>query len=237
MKQLLFLIVILLISCKSEIEPEKPKVKPSRDISFTEMSDKDWWIHYKTNYDLYKDFKGVSKTGKPIEKLIFLKRVLEKSVLPSTIDGKYQLIKVDSIEYKSKIELFRQDAKTALKYFNLEWDPIPEFEFKTINDELLNSNELKGKFVVLKTWFINCAPCVAEVPELNKFVKKYENENVVFISLALDEREKLIEFQNKKEWNYKVVANSREYIEDKLGLGSYPTHILINPKGNIVKNI
>ena len=39
---------------------------------------------------------------------------------------------------------------------------------------------LKGKVVVINFWFVECKPCVIEMPELNEIVEKYKSEEVVF---------------------------------------------------------
>ena len=35
--------------------------------------------------------------------------------------------------------------------------------------------------------FVECKPCVIEMPELNEIVQKYKSEEVVFLAFALNE--------------------------------------------------
>ncbi|MGK0324190.1 MAG: thiol-disulfide isomerase/thioredoxin, partial [Psychroserpens sp.] len=50
---------------------------------------------------------------------------------------------------------------------------------------------LKGKVVVINFWFINCKPCVAEIPDLNKLKAKFNNKDAVFVAIALDSKPSL----------------------------------------------
>ena len=44
------------------------------------------------------------------------------------------------------------------------------FKVKTIGGKRLTLAELQGKVVVINFWFIGCAPCISEMPALNKLV-------------------------------------------------------------------
>ena len=88
----------------------------------------------------------------------------------------------------------------------------------------------KGKVLVIKCWFIRCVACLKEFPELNKLVDKYKDRNdMLFISLAIDSKQDLISFLNTKEFKYAVVPDKEKCIT------AYPTHILIDKNGKIVK--
>lgn len=63
------------------------------------------------------------------------------------------------------------------------------FSAKDINGKNYSLESLKGKVIVINFWFVECKPCVMEMPELNKLVEKYENKDVVFLGLAINEKE------------------------------------------------
>ena len=60
----------------------------------------------------------------------------------------------------------------------------PVFSVKDIQGNKKSLNSLKGKIIILNFWFIECKPCVREMPELNNLVKKYKNDNVEFIGFS-----------------------------------------------------
>lgn len=67
----------------------------------------------------------------------------------------------------------------AFKYFNM----------RTLDGQKIKAKDLSGKVLVFNFWFINCPPCRAEIPELNRLVDRYKNDkDVMFLGVALDEK-------------------------------------------------
>lgn len=60
---------------------------------------------------------------------------------------------------------------------------IPKDGFLTTENEPFNWNKLKDKYTVISFWASYCGPCLAEIPELEALIKKY---NVNFVSISLD---------------------------------------------------
>jgi len=56
----------------------------------------------------------------------------------------------------------------------------PDFSAVDMNGNSYSLGILKGKVVVINFWFVECKPCVIEMPELNEIVEKYKSEEVVF---------------------------------------------------------
>lgn len=107
------------------------------------------------------------------------------------------------------------------------------FTAKDITGKKINPKELEGKTVVLNFWFIACPPCKAEIPELNKIVAGYStNPNVVFIAVCLDQSWEIKDFMKQIPFNYMQVADGRSY-SDGFNVKSYPTNVVIDPKGII----
>jgi len=48
-------------------------------------------------------------------------------------------------------------------------------------------SDLKGKVVVLNFWATYCAPCVQEMPSLNKLQKYIESRNAMVLGVSVDE--------------------------------------------------
>jgi peroxiredoxin len=71
---------------------------------------------------------------------------------------------------------------------------------------------------------------------LNKLVKEYSNRSdVEFISLALDSSNEIKSFLKKNNLNYSVIPNMENFILSKLGIEIFPTHIVIDQQGRIMK--
>jgi peroxiredoxin len=127
-------------------------------------------------------------------------------------------------------------AEIEIKNLMFEGKKIPNFNFMDLDGKKYNYNNTTGKIIVLKLWFINCQTCIQEMPQLNGLVKKYSDRNdVLFLSLAFDNSKKLKKFLSKTTFKYAVVANKEKYILETLQVNEFPTHIVLNKKGIIVK--
>jgi thiol-disulfide isomerase/thioredoxin len=107
---------------------------------------------------------------------------------------------------------------------------FPEFKMTDINGKKWSSKELKDKIVVMNFWFVECPPCIAEMPSLNKLVEKYRNnDKVIFLSVANTDKEKLKKFLSKKEFKYHHIAReqSKDYLSD-WGINGYPQNMVVN---------
>lgn len=107
------------------------------------------------------------------------------------------------------------------------------FSAKSIDGYKIRPKDLEGKVVVLNFWFVKCAPCRDEMPELNKIVKAYENNpNVIFIAVALDQKDDIREFLKTNPFAYHIVDDGKEFA-DKYEIKSYPTNIILDKEGKV----
>jgi peroxiredoxin len=110
--------------------------------------------------------------------------------------------------------------------------PAPDMSLKTLDGREVRLSGLKGKLVVLNFWFVNCAPCRAEMPDLNKLVDSYRGQDVVFLAIALDTAEMIRSFLQESSFKYEIVPNGQA-ASDAFGVAVYPTHVLIDKAGRI----
>jgi peroxiredoxin len=108
----------------------------------------------------------------------------------------------------------------------------PDFDVHTLEGKQLNLSGLRGKVVVLNFWFTGCAPCRVEMPGLNNLTDDFKDKDVVFIAFALDGADALESFLKEKQFDYQIVPDASK-IATLYGVEAYPTHIIINPEGQI----
>ena len=241
------ILLITLFSCKEKDRKEKQFVsekieilEPNIDFNELEADFMKWWTYYSYNISLSSNFTGLNETSDTIAKRQFLEKLITGNFIPLKIKSNseikiYKLFELDSNADKSIGTTIKNESLTSLKHFKMEGQQFPKFEFVDINGNLYTNENTKGKTIILKTWFINCKACVAEFPELNELVEKNKQRNdIIFVSLALDTKSELESFLQKKDFEYKVVPNQKEFIE-KLNLQIYPTHIIVDKNGKITK--
>lgn len=111
-------------------------------------------------------------------------------------------------------------------------EQIAPFEYEDIDGNLLKSESLKGKAIVLNFWSTGCAPCIKEMPQLNELVEKMKDKDVVFIALASNDNKQSLknDFLPKHKFLYQVVTiNGNDY-----SVTALPTHIIIDREQKVI---
>ncbi len=108
--------------------------------------------------------------------------------------------------------------------------PIVDYSVTDINGKTYTKTDLLGKVVVINFWFKDATPCKAEIPELNKLVKKYKGKNVVFLAPTYDPLEDVTEFLKKLPFNFIICTDVDEMIIN-MNISKYPTHVVVDKQG------
>ncbi|AFM05067.1 Peroxiredoxin [Bernardetia litoralis DSM 6794] len=67
-----------------------------------------------------------------------------------------------------------------------------DFKFKTMEGDSVQLSRLEGKATIINIFFCACAPCMKEIPLINKLAKEYTNKGVNFISISITDSPKAI---------------------------------------------
>ena len=92
-------------------------------------------------------------------------------------------------------------------------DPIPAFSFRRVSDDHPHHiNEFKGKVVVLNLWATYCAPCVQELPILERLQRAYKDKAVAVVALSDEPRERLQQFLTKHPFDLAIGYTELEWL-------------------------
>jgi len=230
----LLIICVVFSSCTQNAD--RPPVEPVAQILKDIMS----LLVYNQRYlRLAEDFISYDEHGYPLEKGPFLERLATGDYLALRLKTDrlcYKLAKFPSSASVDQRRTMAQVGKRYSKYYQMEGQPIPAYDFLAIDGRHYSSANSKGKIMVIKCWFISCLPCRQEMPALNQLVKKYaDRKDIEFVSLAFDTKEELLDFKKTNVFNYAIVPAMEDYMRNKLKADMYPTHILIDKHGRMVK--
>ena len=199
-----------------------------------------WYNYTYYNVKLSQDFIGLDVDSTSIDKATFLNKLLTGDVIAfktRLVQGKpvYKLYKFASVDEDIKATS-KQLASIEKRNDGIEGQQLPAYTFADLNGATYTPASTKGKILVLKCWFIHCVACVQEFPSCNKLVEENEeNKHLLFLSLAIDTKQQLSAFLKTKPFKYAVVPNMEDYMTDKLNIGEYPTHLLVDKTGKIIK--
>lgn len=236
-KLFLQILVFSLFLCQGQKQDFQPDVNPvAIQSNFT-----DWWQYYNNTIMLSQDFTALDENDIKISKEQFLNTLTERKFIPIKLKCNndsiyYKLYKIEPKTDSSIGAAIMESSFNELQNFKKEGTPFPKFSFQDIDGKLIDNESLKGKTVVIKCWYIHCASCIKEFPDVNKLADEYKDRNdIVFLSLAEDTTEQLKTFLQRKPLHYLVVPNMKDYMNNKLLLNAFPTHFIIDKDGKIIK--
>jgi thiol-disulfide isomerase/thioredoxin len=116
----------------------------------------------------------------------------------------------------------------------------PQFVYNDTHDKPVDLSSLKGNYVYIDIWATWCGPCKAEIPSLKTVEKKYEHENIRFVSISIDEKKDMTTWKNFVKDNalggIQVFADNNWHSAfiTSYDIHSIPRFILLDPDGKIV---
>ena len=145
-------------------------------------------------------------------------------------DADFVIYRISDEEYEKVLENMPKPKES--RFFKTGGN-FSHFKTNDINGNKINTKNLAGKIIVLNFWFINCPPCVMEMPELTKLSDAYKSDSsIVFIAIALDKEAELKEFLKNSDFGYTIIDNGR-FITQRYGITSYPTNVIVDQKGKV----
>ncbi|GFZ91280.1 TlpA family protein disulfide reductase [Dyella caseinilytica] len=109
-------------------------------------------------------------------------------------------------------------------------DAFPPFELPSLRGTTQRLGDFHGRYTLISFFFAECAPCIAEVPTLNAFAREHGDMNV--IAVTFEDADLARGFVKDHGLNWNVLYNG-EALTDTLGVGTYPTLMLIDPSGHV----
>lgn len=130
------------------------------------------------------------------------------------------------------------EAATAAKsaYPIRAGESLQPFTWKDISGKTWSLAELKGKVLVFNFWFVDCAPCVKEIPELNDLKKLFaDRDDIVFFAVTpIDESARVRSFTRDKPFDYvQITKEEARNMKETAGISSYPSYLVADKKGMI----
>jgi thiol-disulfide isomerase/thioredoxin len=118
--------------------------------------------------------------------------------------------------------------------------PLPEVEFFDARDTLLTFAEYRGRGVVLNFWATWCAPCVKEMPALERARAKLAGAGIDVVTLSEDRGgAKVIRpfFEKLDLRDLPVLVDRRGEVLRALNVTGLPTTVLIDARGREVGRV
>lgn len=184
--------------------------------------------------------------------LKFTKDYLEEQ-LTAGVDSKIMMNQLETIYQKLNLsdKIFNNLKETSVKLATEKsqkeifemYGQLNAADFNLVNLEgkTLKLSDYKGNIVVLDFWATWCGPCRAAFPNMQKLVKKYENDPVKFFFIDAFERgekedikknvAKLIADDN---YTFNVLFDFDNKVAESYKVKLIPMKVVINKKGEVI---
>jgi len=123
----------------------------------------------------------------------------------------------------------------------------PDFTLRTVQGDMFNLSDYKGKVILLNFWGTWCGPCRREIPDFNKLHDKYQKDGLEIVGITITSGTPDNIYNFMKEWdiNYTVLTDIEDsetqrvtsYYGRAIGqpITGLPTTLIIDREGYIVK--
>ncbi|GEQ84792.1 hypothetical protein ULMS_03000 [Patiriisocius marinistellae] len=129
------------------------------------------------------------------------------------------------------------NAKVASRIEEFTGGTLPPFYLFDSNENVISTENTKGKVVVFNFWFTSCPPCIQELPELNEVYEKYKNnKEIVFAAITFERAPKIEKFLKNYDLKYPIVPQQGGFSQ-KVSRGSYPTNVIVKKDGTVQEYI
>jgi len=183
-----------------------------------------------------------------ISKINKVEKEIAELLIPKGIDSVVKLNEI-SRNFKTIAYLKKNYAKKHDFFvkFNKGTDSPKFFNYEKYGGGKVSLDDFIGKYVYIDVWATWCGPCKREIPYLKKLVEKYNNKNIEFISISVDNGRGYDNDENKAKLGWKKMIKNKnmnwlqlyadkawnsKFIKD-YGINSIPRFILIDPQGKI----
>lgn len=116
-------------------------------------------------------------------------------------------------------------------------DQAPEFKLVGLDGLEHQLQDYKGKFLLINFWATWCAPCVAEMPALERLYQSYKEQGLVVIAIAGEPesaREKIAEFVHSRGLTFPVLIDADMDAAQAFGLSGFPETFFVDASGRFV---
>ena len=111
---------------------------------------------------------------------------------------------------------------------------LEKINFKNINNETINLNSFENSLIIINFWATWCAPCIEEMPSLNRLKTNpiFNNLEIIPINVGRDNIEKTKDFYKKlKIKDLKIYFDKDVELAKKFLLRGLPTTVFVNKQG------
>lgn len=137
------------------------------------------------------------------------------------------------------------DKKEVIKFLKIKnnlpaGDPAPRFYLKDLNGVAHQVIDFSGKIIYVHFWATWCAPCIKEIPALNRLKTKLTNQPFELVNICLDNNpdkwRQIIESEKLVGVNLLCKGTWDKSLSEQYFINELPHYAVIDQNGKIIIN-
>ena len=114
--------------------------------------------------------------------------------------------------------------------------PAPDVELDLIDGKKFRLADCKNKVIVLDFWASWCGPCLQVMPQVDKVVREFANQQVELVAINLEEtRDRIKAALNRMQIEPTVALDHDGRVAEKYGATTIPQTVIIDRKGEVAR--
>ncbi|MGH8066548.1 MAG: peroxiredoxin family protein [Candidatus Entotheonellia bacterium] len=112
----------------------------------------------------------------------------------------------------------------------------PDFTLMTLAGQPARLREFRGKLVLLNFWATWCAPCLHEMPSMERLYQTFKQTDFVLLAVSMDRQGEEVArpFVENLKLTFPVLLDSTLEVSRQYSVRGLPTSYLIDPDGRLI---
>jgi peroxiredoxin len=112
----------------------------------------------------------------------------------------------------------------------------PDFTLMALEGRPVQLREFRGKLVLLNFWATWCAPCLHEMPSMERLYQTFKETEFALLAVSMDRQGEEVAkpFVDNLKLTFPVLVDSTSEVARQYGVRGLPTTYLIDPDGLLI---
>jgi peroxiredoxin len=112
----------------------------------------------------------------------------------------------------------------------------PDFSLSALDGRPVQLREFRGRLVLLNFWATWCAPCLQEMPSMERLYQTFKPTDFALLAVSMDRQgeEMARPFAEHLKLTFPVLLDKTSEVGNRYGVRGLPTTYLIDPDGRII---
>ncbi|MCU7948037.1 MAG: TlpA family protein disulfide reductase [Candidatus Thiodiazotropha sp. (ex Cardiolucina cf. quadrata)] len=116
--------------------------------------------------------------------------------------------------------------------------PANDFSLPDLTGKIHQITDYRGKAYILNFWATWCAPCIKEMPALERAAEILQEQEILVLTVNSGEtRQEIEKFINKTPINLPILLDGNSKVMDKWKVLALPTSYIIDVEGMVVARV